>query len=43
MEEKLFEKNGVNVEMKWFDGYVQSMDRRWQDRNFLVNDNFCWQ
>ena len=23
--EELFEKNGVNVEMKWFDGYVQSM------------------
>ena len=26
VEEKLFEKNGVNVEMKWFDGYVQSME-----------------
>ncbi|QNI45055.1 putative nitrate ABC transporter/ substrate binding protein [Synechococcus sp. WH 8101] len=22
----MFEKNGVNVEMKWFDGYVQSME-----------------
>lgn len=26
VEEKLFEKNGVNVEMKWFDGYMQSME-----------------
>ena len=26
VEEKLFEKNGVNVEMKWFDGYLQSME-----------------
>ncbi|QEY31913.1 aliphatic sulfonate ABC transporter substrate-binding protein [Synechococcus sp. RSCCF101] len=26
VEEKLFEKNGVNVEMQWFDGYVQSME-----------------
>lgn len=26
VEEKMFEKNGVNVEMKWFDGYVQSME-----------------
>ncbi|MCM1985363.1 ABC transporter substrate-binding protein [Lyngbya confervoides] len=25
-EEKLFEKNGVNVELKWFDGYVESME-----------------
>ena len=26
VEEKMFEKNGVNVEMKWFDGYVPSME-----------------
>ena len=26
VEEKLFEKNGVNVEMQWFDGYLQSME-----------------
>lgn len=25
-EEKLFEKNGVNVDLKWFDGYVESME-----------------
>ena len=25
-QEKLFEKNGVNVELKWFDGYVESME-----------------
>lgn len=26
VEEGLFEANGVNVEMKWFDGYVESME-----------------
>ena len=26
VEEKMFEKNGVNVEMKWFDGYLPSME-----------------
>ena len=26
VDQKMFEKNGVNVEMKWFDGYVQSME-----------------
>ena len=25
-QEGLFEKNGANVEMKWFDGYVESME-----------------
>ncbi|MDX2273483.1 MAG: ABC transporter substrate-binding protein [Cyanobacteriota bacterium] len=25
-EEKLFEKNGANVEMRWFDGYLASME-----------------
>lgn len=25
-EEQLFAKNGVNVELKWFDGYVESME-----------------
>ena len=26
VDQKMFEKNGVNVQMKWFDGYVQSME-----------------